>query len=392
MPKVVGVRFHGVGKAYDFDPGDMNIVAGDAVIVETSMGIEYGIASYPAHEKTEEQLFGELRPVLRKANEADERVYSANLVKEKEAYNICRDRIEKHALDMSLVDVEYTFDGSKIIFYFISDNRVDFRELVKDLATIFHRRIELRQIGARDEARMVGGVGICGRTFCCSTFLDDFVPVSVKMAKFQNLSMNPTKISGCCGRLMCCLKYEQEAYEEARKIAPKQGSVIQTPQGEGRVISVDLLRERAGILIFGPNGEEVVHYDFAEMEYQKGHNEVAGNRRKKPAAKTEKSRQPAAPCDNCATKKRPLVKEDGQAVQGLKIDEDYTTKAVAFESAEGAVKVEVYADAVNAEQVKADRVEERERKSRSRGRRGSGRNRKPGSQAGQSGQPAKSGR
>lgn len=376
MPKVVGVRFHGVGKAYDFDPGEISVSAGDALIVETSMGIEYGIASYPAHEKSEDQLFSELRPVLRKANEADERIYSANLVKEEEAYRICRERIENHHLDMSLVGVEYTFDGSKIIFYFISENRVDFRELVKDLATVFHRRIELRQIGARDEARMVGGVGICGRTFCCSTFLDDFVPVSVKMAKFQNLSMNPTKISGCCGRLMCCLKYEQEAYEEARKIAPKQGSVIQTPQGEGRVISVDLLRERAGVLIFGQNGEELVHYDFTEMEYQKGHNEVPGNRRKKPAPKLEKPKQAAAPCDNCASKQRPPHKESAGPVQGLKIDEEYTTKAVAFESDGGALKVEVYADEAIVEQLKADRVDDRERKSRSRGRRGSGRNRK----------------
>lgn len=380
MPKVVGVRFHGVGKAYDFDPGSLVINAGDAVIVETSKGIEYGIASYGAHEKAEEKLFGELRPVLRKADQADEDVYQKNILKEKEAYKIARERIESHDLDMQLVDVEYTFDGQKIIFYFISENRVDFRELVKDLATTFHRRIELRQIGARDEARMVGGVGICGRTFCCSTFLDDFVPVSVKMAKFQNLSMNPTKISGCCGRLTCCLKYEQEAYEDARKIAPKQGSTVQSPQGEGRVITVDLLRERAGVLIYGPNGEEIVQFPFAELQYQKGHNEVASHRRKRPASKEQRMASPVAPCETCPSKQganADATQSGAGPVLGLQIDETYTSEAVAFVSPSGAVQVEIYTEKSVVIEKQSEANKPREGKGRPRGRRGSGRNRKP---------------
>ncbi len=300
MPKVVGVKFHGVGKSYDFDPGDLEIEAGDAVIVETAKGIEYGIASFAAHEKTEDQLFGDLRPILRLANAEDEALYQENRENELRAFDICRERIEAHGLDMNLVDVEYTFDRQKIVFYFLSDNRVDFRELVKDLATTFHRRIELRQIGTRDEARMVGGVGICGRTFCCSTFLDDFVPVSVKMAKAQNLSMSPAKISGSCGRLLCCLKYEQEAYEEARKLAPKQGATVVSPMGEGRVISVDLLRERASVSVYGVNGEEVLPFAFEDLSFQKPLTNEAAKRKVQQKAETEAASSPEkiSPCQN----------------------------------------------------------------------------------------------
>lgn len=379
MPIVVGVRFHGVGKTYDFDPGNLEIRSGDAVIVETAKGIEYGIASFEASEKPAEKIFGELRPVLRKAHEEDLRIYQNNVVKEGEAYKIARERIEQHGLDMQLVDVEYTFDGQKIIFYFISENRVDFRELVKDLAITFHRRIELRQIGARDEARMVGGVGICGRTFCCSTFLDDFVPVSVKMAKFQNLSMNPTKISGCCGRLMCCLKYEQEAYEDARKIAPKQGSTVHSPRGEGRVISVDLLHERANVLVYGPNGEEIVPFPFTELQYQKaGHNEILMNRRKRGPAKSaaQADKQSAPPCGNCPSKnaKADMQKgAGGKAVVGLQIDESYTREAMAVISPNGDVEIEVFSEATITIEKTDESGKTRSQRSRSKRRRSSGR-------------------
>lgn len=407
MPRVVGVRFHGVGKAYDFDPGNLEVNAGDAVIVETSKGIEYGIASFSPYEKEADQLFGELRPILRLADEKDLEIYRANVKKETDAFYICRERIANHNLDMNLVDVEYTFDGQKIIFYFISENRVDFRELVKDLATTFHRRIELRQIGARDEARMVGGVGICGRTFCCSTFLDDFVPVSVKMAKFQNLSMNPTKISGCCGRLMCCLKYEQEAYEDARKIAPKQGSTVQSPAGEGRVISVDLLRERAGVLVYGANGEELQHFPFGELQFQRGHAESLNNKRKKSNLRGDNAAAKTANCANCpAKKKSPASGQTADTARsgrvaptlGLQIDESYVREAVAYETEDGQVAVEMFA-ASSKRELRLQRgaadsasfgtaaagdaaVTDAEGaakppRQRSRGRRGGGRNRKP---------------
>lgn len=342
MPFVIGVRFHGVGKAYDFDPGRHAIKRGEALIVETSKGIEFGIAANVPYEKADGQLFGELRPVLRKATEADWETYRENCEREKEAYVICRERIEVHGLDMNLVDVEYTFDRQKIVFYFISENRVDFRELVKDLASTFHRRIELRQIGVRDEARMTGGLGICGRPFCCSTFLEDFVPVSVKMAKAQNLSMNPAKISGSCGRLMCCLKYEQAAYEQARKIAPKQGAFVRTPKGEGKVVAVDLLREWVGVLLAGQNGDEVQRFAFDEI--RPSANAEAGAAANRPGCACPAKRgEPAARCprqrsgegapeasSEAAPRAGSAPARAGEGLgEGLRVDEEYTTKAEA---------------------------------------------------------------
>ena len=243
MPKVVGIRFHGNGKSYHFDPGELTLHIGDAVIVETVQGIELGIIADEMMDLAEEQVTLPLKGIMRRATEEDLAQYEENRIKEKEAFRIAADKIEARALDMHLVDAEYTFDGRKVVFYFTADGRVDFRELVKDLASIFRIRIELRQIGVRDEARMIGGLGICGRELCCCSFLTDFVPVSIKMAKEQSLSMNPAKISGACGRLMCCLKYEQEAYEDAHSRLPRPGHIVMTAQGQGMVEGVNLLKE-----------------------------------------------------------------------------------------------------------------------------------------------------
>ena len=242
MVKVISVRFKHVGKAYYFDPGVLDIPKSAQVVVETSYGLEVGVCILSAHEVDDEKIVSPLRPVVRLATPEDRTVLTQNAEKEKRATGICQRKIAEHKLDMKLVDVEYTFDGSKIIFYFTADGRVDFRELVRDLAGVFHMRIELRQIGVRDEAKMLGGIGICGKPFCCATFLDEFQPVSIKMAKEQSLSLNPVKISGTCGRLMCCLKYEQEAYEDLLRTTPRPDAIVETAEGPGSVTSVNLLR------------------------------------------------------------------------------------------------------------------------------------------------------
>ena len=243
MTEVISVRFRGGCKNYYFDPKGHTVKMGDQVIVETAQGPEFGTCTQGNHEVADEAIVQPLCAMLRPATDADRRTVDYNRKKESEAFDICEKKIADHGLEMKLVNVSASFDGSKIIFFFTADGRVDFRELVRDLASVFRARIELRQIGVRDEAKMVGGLGICGRPFCCSQFLDGFLPVSIKMAKTQNLSLNPTKISGTCGRLMCCLKYEQNAYEDAQKRMPKQESFVQTPDGPGNVKSVDLLRE-----------------------------------------------------------------------------------------------------------------------------------------------------
>ncbi len=242
MVNVVGVRFKMAGKTYYFDPLDFDIKAGDNVLVETARGIEYGEVVMGKREISSEQFKKPLKNVVRIATDEDTERYRRNKEMEKEAYGICLEKIKKHKLDMKLVEVEYTFDGSKILFYFTADGRVDFRELVKDLATVFKTRIELRQIGVRDEAKTLGSVGVCGRSLCCSQFLGEFAPVSIKMAKEQGLSLNPAKISGACGRLMCCLKYEQDTYEELLKVTPRQGALVKTPDGKGTVEYVSLLK------------------------------------------------------------------------------------------------------------------------------------------------------
>lgn len=239
--EVIGVRFKEVGKVYYFDPDGEKFSIGDKVIVETSRGTECGEVAADNRFVAEEKVVMPLKKVLRFATPEDLRHVEDNKILEKQAFEKCLVKIAEHELDMKLVDVEYTFDNSKVIFYFTADGRVDFRELVKDLAAVFRTRIELRQIGVRDEAKMMGGLGICGRPFCCSQFLGEFAPVSVKMAKEQGLSLNPTKISGTCGRLMCCLKYEQDGYEDLMKTTPRVGSVVRTPEGNGTVIDVNLM-------------------------------------------------------------------------------------------------------------------------------------------------------
>lgn len=243
MIEIVGVRFKKVGKIYYFDPDNMKIERGTEVIVETARGIEYGTVEIANREIEEEGVVQPLKKVIRIATEEDSIKNQENKQKEKDAFGICVEKIKKHGLGMKLIDVELTFDMNKIIFYFTADGRVDFRELVKELASVFRTRIELRQIGVRDEAKMLNGIGICGRTLCCATFLGDFTPVSIKMAKDQNLSLNPTKISGICGRLMCCLKYEQDTYEELNKNLPREGDIIRTSSGDGEVLSVNVLRQ-----------------------------------------------------------------------------------------------------------------------------------------------------
>ena len=242
MAEVISVKFKDTGKDYYFDPNGVTAKRGEYVIVETSKGLEYALCSAGNHQVPDEAVVPPLRPVIRVANAEDQRTVKQNAIREAEALGICRDKVARHNLDMKLISAEYSFDGSKLLFYFTSEGRVDFRDLVKELAGIFHVRIELRQVGVRDEARMLGGLGICGRPFCCSSFLDDFQPVSIKMAKTQGLSLNPAKISGTCGRLMCCLKYEQDAYEELVKNVPKVDAFVDTPAGKGSVIDVDLLR------------------------------------------------------------------------------------------------------------------------------------------------------
>ena len=247
MVEVVDIQFRPGQKIYFFDPNGLKLKQGDHVIIDTARGAEFGICTGGNHKIPEKDVVTPLRCVLRLANAQDEKVIAENRAKEQKAFDVCLQKIAEHGLDMQLVSAECAFDGSKILFFFTAVERVDFRELVKNLASVFHTRIELRQIGVRDKAKMVGGLGICGRPFCCATFLDDFQPVSIKMAKTQNLSLNPTKISGTCGRLMCCLKYEQEAYEDLLRHAPKAESFVDTPDGRGTVVEVDLLRSRVKV-------------------------------------------------------------------------------------------------------------------------------------------------
>ena len=249
MTEIIGVRFKDGGKLYYFNPNGVQVQAGQHVIIETSKGIEFGECALANTMIDEMELIAALRPMLRVATEADYAQVKSNQEKEKKAFQICQDKIAEHKLEMKLVEVKYSFDGSKILFFFTADGRVDFRHLVKDLASIFCTRIELRQIGVRDEAKIMGGLGICGRPFCCSQFLSDFQPVSIKMAKTQNISLNPTKISGVCGRLMCCLKYEQDAYEDLLKDTPKLESLVNTPDGVGVVNQIQLPREQVKVVL-----------------------------------------------------------------------------------------------------------------------------------------------
>ena len=269
MIKIVGVRFRKAGKIYYFDPAGMEIETGTHGIVETARGIEFGTVMIPPREMEEDGVVQPLKPVIRIATEADEITEQKNKEKEKEAFQICLEKIAKHKLEMKLVEAEYTFDNNKLLFYFTADGRIDFRELVKDLASVFRTRIELRQIGVRDETKILGGIGICGRPLCCSTYLSEFIPVSIKMAKEQNLSLNPTKISGVCGRLMCCLKNEEETYEYLNSRLPNVGDYVTTIEGlKGEVQSVSVLRQLVKVIVEVNDEKEIREYKVDELKFR----------------------------------------------------------------------------------------------------------------------------
>ena len=289
MAEIIGVRFKSVGKVYYFDPGGYTAQKGDKVIVETSRGVECGEVILGNRAVEDEQITQPLKKMLRPANAQDIEKMEKNHEREEYAFKVCQEKVRAHSLDMKLIDVEYAFDNSKVLFYFTADGRVDFRELVKDLAAVLKTRIELRQIGVRDEAKMLGGLGICGRPFCCSTFLGEFQPVSIKMAKEQGLSLNPAKISGACGRLMCCLKYEQAAYEDLIKTTPKAGTPVQTPEGRGVVSEVSLMTGNLKIALDKNNGAvSVFHKDTVQKERRQERSAEDGGQRgrsgKSPAA------------------------------------------------------------------------------------------------------------
>ena len=269
MVKIIGVRFRNVGKIYYFNPKNFQIKTGDAVIVETARGVEFGRVVLGPKEVEDSKVVQPLKDVIRVATKKDQEKEENNRKKEKEAYEICLKKIQKHDLDMKLIDAEYTFDNNKVLFYFTADGRIDFRELVKDLAAVFKTRIELRQIGVRDETKILGGIGICGRPLCCHTYFSEFVPVSIKMAKEQNLSLNPTKISGVCGRLMCCLKNEQETYEYLNKKLPGLGDRVVTPEGlKGEVQSVNVLRQLVKVLVDAGDEKEIREYPVEELKFK----------------------------------------------------------------------------------------------------------------------------
>ena len=269
MTKVIGVRFRQAGKIYFFSPGKLEIKPQDRVIVETARGVEFGKVVTGPKEVEDDKITQPLKSVIRIANEEDYKKEEKNREKEKEAFNICLEKIRKHGLEMKLIDAEYTFDNNKVLFYFTADGRIDFRELVKDLASVFRTRIELRQIGVRDETKIRGGIGICGRPLCCHTYLSEFAPVSIKMAKEQNLSLNPTKISGVCGRLMCCLKNEQETYEYLNKQLPNVGDQVMTPEGiKGEVQSVNVLRQLVKVIMDVNDEKEIREYKVEELKFR----------------------------------------------------------------------------------------------------------------------------
>ena len=267
MVKVAGVRFKTAGKVYYFDPDELDVKTGDSVIVETARGMEFGTVTMDVCDVDESEIVAPLKKIIRIANEKDHKQHIENVKKKERAMALCQEKIDKHGLVMKLIDVEYTFDNSKVVFYFTADGRVDFRELVKDLAGVFKMRIELRQIGVRDEAKMLGGIGSCGRALCCHSWLSDFEPVSIKMAKVQNLSLNPAKISGICGRLMCCLKYENDIYMEFRKGMPDVGESVKTPDGTAKVVDTNLLERTVKVRLFlddkpkGKNSEDNADQD-----------------------------------------------------------------------------------------------------------------------------------
>ena len=284
MTTVIGVRFRGSGRMYYFNPGPFTLHKGDYAVVDTSRGMEYGMVVTEPRLADEEDYVAPLRCVIRKATEDDKATYRKNLALEKEALAVCAEKVKEHNLNMKLLSAEYTFDGRKVLFYFTADGRVDFRDLVKDLATSFHTRIELRQVGFRDETKLQGGIGICGRPYCCHTFLSDFAPVSIKMPKDQNLSLNPVKISGTCGRLMCCLRYEEETYETLTKNMPNEGDTVETPNGTGEVLHVNILRQLVKVGIAQDKGDVLLkEYPLEEIKILKHrhHNDNLSDKEKR---------------------------------------------------------------------------------------------------------------
>ncbi|MBR2949850.1 MAG: stage 0 sporulation family protein [Lachnospiraceae bacterium] len=272
MIKVIGVRFRTAGKIYYFDPLQFDVKRGDHVIVETARGVEYGTVVGNPRMVEDDKVVQPLKPVLRIATERDDEQEIANKIKERNAFKICQEKILKHNLDMKLIDAEYTFDNNKVLFYFTADGRIDFRELVKDLASVFKTRIELRQIGVRDETKILGGIGICGRVLCCHSHLSEFVPVSIKMAKEQNLSLNPTKISGVCGRLMCCLKHEEETYEDLNRRLPNVGDFVTADDGlKGEVASVNVLRQLVKVIVDVNDEKEIHEYKVEQLRFKRKH-------------------------------------------------------------------------------------------------------------------------
>lgn len=299
MTKVIGVRFRTVGKIYFFSPGKLEIKTGDKVIVETARGVEFGSVVTGPKEVEDDKITQPLKSVIRLATEDDKKKEEKNKEKEKEAFKICLDKIHKHGLEMKLIDAEYTFDNNKVLFYFTADGRIDFRQLVKDLAAIFKTRIELRQIGVRDETKIRGGIGICGRELCCHTYLSEFAPVSIKMAKEQNLSLNPTKISGVCGRLMCCLKNEQETYEYLNRKLPGVGDIVTLPDGmKGEVSGVNVLRQLVKVLVDVNDEKEMRECPVEELKFKPKHKKEKGKEKKKDRnssgeqASSEEAKQP----------------------------------------------------------------------------------------------------
>lgn len=319
MATIVGVRFKNAGKLYYFAPGELWPVPGNFVIVETARGMEYGQVITGVREVNDDLITPPLKTIIRIANERDARHAEENALFEKEAYHVCQRKIEEHKLDMKLVGVEQTFDNTKLLFYFTANGRVDFRSLVKDLASVFRTRIELRQIGVRDEAKMLGGLGPCGRPICCGSFLGDFQPVSIKMAKEQNLSLNPTKISGVCGRLMCCLKYEEDHYEQTRRSMPKIGKEVETPDGFGMVIDLNVLKETVLVRIRKGDGSELKTFPAADVRWFKPPQQQA-----RPAA--EPDRQPRKPARR--PERAAAVQEEALPTEEevLLMDEDLTAE------------------------------------------------------------------
>ena len=311
MVKVVGIRFRNAGKIYYFGPGKLQLKAGMHAIVETARGVEMGTVMTDPREVSEESVVQPLKPVIRIATEQDEKQAEKNRQKEKEAFKICLEKIAKHKLDMKLVEAEYTFDNNKLLFYFTADGRIDFRELVKDLAAVFRTRIELRQIGVRDETKIVGGIGICGRPLCCHTHQSEFLPVSIKMAKEQNLSLNPTKISGVCGRLMCCLKHEQETYEDLNSRLPGIGDYVTAQDGsKGEVSSVNVLRQLVKVIVTLPNEEkEIREYPVEELRFKPRRRKEKSGKNKGAEDKNDKALRELEALDRKEGKAKPHDKQ-----------------------------------------------------------------------------------